>query len=356
MSGNSELREMRYSRGLRRNRMGLARNSMLAYTKKRPGINMGGGSTTSSSSSSGNRYKESRGNIGDGALGMAERVLHKRRNRDDTCEGVESMHHSLARDVISSAGWKNANGHGHHSDKKPFQLRYARLLQDEESRGYEEQDAVAFEDYVSKPIFKCWTIFFLTLCFIAFISHDVGSKQTIPQHNQKYQSQIKHSSETEERMSLLSSFSNLTVPYDSQREIPFFLDLKLTGATLVKRSISECFNLTMACELGLRQPNYQESELSIFPSLYDGYMGTYVNVDLSSRKGIQRAKDFNLTSSSLADVISMDSLYEGSRLFAREPGVDHDDAEMIKGRLFTIFAHPISRTIGYYHYLKQATW
>ena len=103
----------------------------------------------------------------------------------------------------------------------------------------------------------------------------------------------------------------------------------------------------MACELGLRQPNYNEEELAVFPSEYMGYTGFYVNVDTSTKKGIQRAQELNFTSSGLADAMSTPMLYEGIRVFR--------DGQT-KARMFTVFAHPIARAVGYYHYIQQATW
>ncbi len=70
----------------------------------------------------------------------------------------------------------------------------------------------------------------------------------------------------------------------------------------------------------------------------------------------------------MADFISMDMLYEGNNLFKvkRSDNVGSIDYAKIganteasyesKGRLFTVFAHPISRAVAYYHYIKEATW
>lgn len=154
--------------------------------------------------------------------------------------------------------------------------------------------------------------------------------------------------EIEQRIELLNSLRNLTTPYNPRNETSFFLDVPLTGSEIIKKSISKCYNLTMACELGLRQPNFDEDTLGVFKSKIDGsYFGDYVNVDLSSLEGIKRAKKLGLIESQYADVISMELLYENGKIYDVDQGYG--------GRLFMVFAHPISRAIGYY-FKSNVTW
>ena len=390
MRASSPLREIRGLKSLRRNRSGTTysysrilpdypRNPQANNTPHRRSTPTGS-SSSSSGTNSGGSSRNRPEQYDQRSLGMNVKLSQGRRTNDDSHEGVESMHHSLARGVVSAAR-RGRTKNDHCPFRNPlFQKRYARLIQDEENSidpadEYEGILGLFVAKHILRKIMKCLTILFLTVCFTVFLSMngDLYSifNRNIPQHDAKYQSQmnINHTLvQINDRINLLDSFSNLTTSYDEMKETPFFLDIKLTGSIIVKRTISKCFQLSMACELGLRQPNYKEEELALFSSVHQGYTGLYVNVDVSTKKGIQRAKNLNLTQSHLADVISMDMLYEGNNLFKmkRSDNVGSIDYAKIganteasyesKGRLFTVFAHPISRAVAYYHYIKEATW
>ena len=364
MQSETPLRDIR---SLRRNRTGMAHNAVQTIrsaqnrtmlsgsagrTMKHRNVLGNSSNSSSNGSSTGNTsYGGSRSRKR--SLGLAERLLDLRKPRDDTYEGVESMHHSLARNVIASTGRQTKNGST--AFRNPiFQMRYSKLVQDEEnfvpSQDQEGITGVYVTSLLLKKMMKCLFILFITACCASFITMDYDAKATqirLSQHETKYQHHINRPSEIERTLLELDSISNLTMAYDPLTEIPLFIDIKLSGSTAVKRSISKCFNLTMACELGLRQPNYNEEELAVFPSEYMGYTGFYVNVDTSTKKGIQRAQELNFTSSGLADAMSTPMLYEGIRVFR--------DGQT-KARMFTVFAHPIARAVGYYHYIQQATW
>jgi len=349
MQSTSALKDIR---SLRRNRSGIAHNAAQTIRSSQSQMNgrsikhrnvFSNNSSTSSSngSSSGNMsYNGRRRN----SLGMAERLLQLRKPRDDTYyEGVESMQNSLARKNISTTGRQSS------AFRYPiFKMKYSKLSQDEEMSVPSENDQGS-AGFLLQKMMICLFIIFITACWTTFFTtdHDAKAKQNnISQHNVVFQNHDLPSY-FEQSLTELDSISNLTTSYDPQQEIPFFVDIKLTGSTMVKRSISKCFNLTMACELGLRQPNYNDEELAVFPSWYMGYTGLYVNVDTSTKKGIQRSKVLNLTSSGLADVFSSPMPSAGNDVFR--------DGKT-KARMFAVFAHPIARAIGEYYHIQQATW
>jgi hypothetical protein len=413
MRASSPLKEIRGLKSLRRDRSGTAYSSTYyngripTYYPRNPrGSNNGvphrrtsRSPTVSSSSSSGTNSKESTSRRirkfnptqfpKNENLVLQNLKLHDEANN----EGLESMHHSLARSIISKASQSTAAS-SRKSDNYPFRnplfkMRYSRLVQDEEtSLDHDDQEyyhegifGILVAKHILRKLMKCLAILFITVCFTSILAMEGDlykfSNRNIPQHDDKYQSQMGMYDGTNvtlyhvinNRVRLLDSFSNLTEPFDKKQEIPFFLDVKLTGSEVVKRSISKCMQLSMACELGLRQPDFKEDELQVFSSLFQGYNGLYVNVDVSTKSGIERAKKLNLTQSHLADVISMNMLYEGNKLF--KPEIDSalvesyngdsvkakdEDSDLKKGRIFTIFSHPISRAIAHYHYMKEATW
>ena len=72
----------------------------------------------------------------------------------------------------------------------------------------------------------------------------------------------------------------------------------------------------------------------------------YVTVDTSSKIGIQRAKYLGLGDSEMADAVVSLFLHDISSLFTP----NH------KGRLFTIFRHPVERSASLFYYLSVANW
>mmetsp|Transcript_19802 Transcript_19802/g.24425 ORF Transcript_19802/g.24425 Transcript_19802/m.24425 type:complete len:520 (+) Transcript_19802:97-1656(+) len=151
---------------------------------------------------------------------------------------------------------------------------------------------------------------------------------------------------TNSTFTLLDHIQDLSTPYNKGNETPLFLDISLTGSSVVKKALSKCHNLVLACEFGLQQPNYSEDTLSIFSSTRQRFNATYINVDTSTSLGLQRAAKLNLVSSHIADVITVNSPYDSSIIFQTDSAA----------RMFVVFSHPTARAIGYYEYIKRATW
>ena len=140
-----------------------------------------------------------------------------------------------------------------------------------------------------------------------------------------------------------SSLSNLTEEYRPGEETPYFWDVHFSGESIAEAVFSQCYNLVMAAEFGLRQPDYSEDELAQF--ILDD--SRYVNVELNTKEGILRAANLGLAQSHLADVIISPYLHNiASSVFTSQN----------PGRLFAIFRHPVDRAIGLYTYLSKASW
>jgi len=156
----------------------------------------------------------------------------------------------------------------------------------------------------------------------------------------------------------LRSLSDLSDAFDHMEETPFFWEVALTGESVAKKVFSHCHNLVQACELGVRQPRYNEDMLETFtiaqPSKVNSnsptsllFNATYVNVDMSTLSGLQRAAELNLASSHEADVVSSPSLHQTNNLLFTIEN---------KARLFAFFRHPIDRAVGWYNHISYATW
>jgi len=135
----------------------------------------------------------------------------------------------------------------------------------------------------------------------------------------------------------LSRLTNLTYPYDPSAETPYFWDVHFTGESVVESIMSNCHGLVTACEVGLRQPDYDEEKLGVF----ELRGARYVNVDVSSVEGIERAGRLGLAGSGMADVITSPMFHEVARgVFGRGGR---------RGRMFTMFRDPIDRALGMYY-------
>jgi len=66
----------------------------------------------------------------------------------------------------------------------------------------------------------------------------------------------------------------------------------------------------------------------------------FVNVQTTTVRGLKRAADFNLAGSGLANIILTKHIYEASVL---------SDGVNSKGRIFTIFSHPVRRIVHNYY-------
>lgn len=72
----------------------------------------------------------------------------------------------------------------------------------------------------------------------------------------------------------------------------------------------------------------------------------FVNVDTTTVDGILRAKQMGFADSGLADAVVTPFIYEANDLFT----------PTAKGRLFTVFRHPIERAISMFYYIQDAHW
>jgi len=117
----------------------------------------------------------------------------------------------------------------------------------------------------------------------------------------------------------------------------------LGGGTIIERALGKCYNFTQTSESGVLSPENQTgNSLRIVPL----FGKKYLNVDTTTLSGIKHAKKLGLTSSNLVDVIYSPLLHQSTELFSSSR----------KGRMFTLFTHPIKRAISMYYYLQNATW
>jgi hypothetical protein len=111
-----------------------------------------------------------------------------------------------------------------------------------------------------------------------------------------------------------------------------------SGGSTVKSIVGHCFKLTIASEAGA---DATSNELTVITDLEGG---KYINVNVATVKGIERAKQLNLAASPQLDLIATPFFFEASKqLFSNEH----------KGRAFTMLRHPIDRSASMYYFLTS---
>eukprot|EP00591_Stephanopyxis_turris_P005329 CAMPEP_0195524684 /NCGR_PEP_ID=MMETSP0794_2-20130614/24658_1 /TAXON_ID=515487 /ORGANISM="Stephanopyxis turris, Strain CCMP 815" /LENGTH=562 /DNA_ID=CAMNT_0040654957 /DNA_START=357 /DNA_END=2045 /DNA_ORIENTATION=- len=152
------------------------------------------------------------------------------------------------------------------------------------------------------------------------------------------------------RAPVLSGYKNTWDPR-SEKDIAFFWKIPEAGGSSIKNIISSCHKLTMASDAGITEGHDQENDLEIVRVTRPTETGMalnsfFVNVDTTTILGLERAQRLGLVRSELAQVIETPFIFEPESLF---------DAAR-RGRIFTIFRHPVDRAARVYAYLKNADW
>lgn len=141
-------------------------------------------------------------------------------------------------------------------------------------------------------------------------------------------------------------------PVDSvpepETEVVVFWHVPRSGGTNLK-SIYECMGRTIAHKAGV-DPRYghaSEEEVIAFRPWPGVSRASYVNVDTTSRQGVERARRLGVVPSGLVDmIVTSNPTYVVENLF--------DEAH--KGRALALFRHPVDRLVSQFYYLREATW
>lgn len=140
------------------------------------------------------------------------------------------------------------------------------------------------------------------------------------------------------------AFLNLADVDDPQNKkaLPFFWHVPRSGGTTVDNILSKCLNLVLASNVGGLQGHNEDPMLQVVPF----GSSKFVNVDVSTPAGIERAKKLNFANSGLADVMISTRIYDASLLFSP---VHH-------GRLFALLRHPVDRAVSLFYYTQDTVW
>ena len=155
----------------------------------------------------------------------------------------------------------------------------------------------------------------------------------------------------------LRYLADMSTPYAPQTDVPYFWDIHMAGETVAESVFYKCHGLVQACEHGLKQPDFQANQLQVFENPKGNTGELYVNVDMRSKQGIQRAKKLGLTKQKASNNNNNKML---SDMVVISPQL-HWIASLLldkrhKGRFFALIRNPIDRAVSMYHYLGKASW
>lgn len=139
-----------------------------------------------------------------------------------------------------------------------------------------------------------------------------------------------------------SGFKDVTDPFENTDQ-PTFWHIPKAGGSTVKDIMGTCYRFTQASEAGIVEGHDKDIEIAV---VRPGGESPFINCDASTVHGLKRCKELGLAESNLADFIASPYVYELEEIFSPKA----------RGRLFTVFRHPVDRAVSLFYYIQIADW
>jgi hypothetical protein len=148
------------------------------------------------------------------------------------------------------------------------------------------------------------------------------------------------SSNTTKRDSILDHFTD-AMAESIPAFTPFFFHVPRSGGQTVKDVVGLCLLKTQASEVGIRNGHQTDTQLQIVTI----ENAKYVNVDTTTKEGIERAAMMGFAQAQLAEMVTSSYFLNAARFLFSE---DHP------GRAFIMFRNPVHRAVSMYYYQRSA--
>jgi len=150
----------------------------------------------------------------------------------------------------------------------------------------------------------------VTVCACIFIKDDESDQPQIITQQQSHHEPT-GIVEIDTLWEQLDGYSDMSVPYDAQRDLPVFWHVPKSGGTTLQDLLMHCVGMVGANEIGAAH-SQETGQLEIV-HMEDG--NRYVNVDMSNPSGIDHAAELGFGSSGLADVVITSWLDQAASVF-----------------------------------------
>jgi len=135
----------------------------------------------------------------------------------------------------------------------------------------------------------------------------------------------------------------------SDGDLPVFWHIPKAGGSTIKDIMGTCHRFTQASEAGIAEGHENDSKIAVVrpggvPADQDP--SPFINCDPTTIPGIQHCKELGLAESRLADFVSTSYIFELDPIFTPTE----------RGRLFTVFRHPVDRAVSMFYYIQIADW
>jgi hypothetical protein len=146
-----------------------------------------------------------------------------------------------------------------------------------------------------------------------------------------------------EGMLLPPIFDNFAEVTDvSSSTIAFFWHVPRAAGATINDILSICHRLHVATNIGIQRGHQDDAKLSLID--FEGQQ--YLNVDISTSQGIERAVQMGFASTNLVDVAISSLLHDSAPLFSPSK----------KGKIFTMFRHPVDRMVSMFYFMQDNVW
>jgi hypothetical protein len=146
-----------------------------------------------------------------------------------------------------------------------------------------------------------------------------------------------------EGMLLPPIFDNFAEVTDvSSSTVPFFWHVPRAAGATINDILSICHQLRVATNIGIQRGHQDDAKLSLID--FEGQH--YLNVDISTSQGIERAVQMGFASTNLVDVAISSLLHDSAPLFSPTK----------KGKIFTMFRHPVDRMVSMFYFMQDNVW
>ena len=125
---------------------------------------------------------------------------------------------------------------------------------------------------------------------------------------------------------------------------PLFWHIPKAGGTTVHQFAASCLRLSVASNIGIMFGHANETTLQLIDTPSNL---TYVNIDVTTGQGIERARKMGFVGSGSADIVISPLL---------NPVVERLFSPKHQAAVFTVMRHPVERSISMFYYLQDAYW